>query len=378
MPMPDLPLRYQPDYAVPPGASLAEALEDQGMTQAELARRTNRPAKTISEIVTGKAMITPETALQFERVLGIPASFWSNLERNYREVLARQAEQRQLEADVGWLKGFPMADLKRLGFVRYDADRVGQLRDLLVFFGVASVEAWNNNYHESLQAHFRKSSAHPVVPGALAAWLRVGELWARQIESAPFDRARFAAALPRLRELMQRPASEYGHRLREECLRCGVVVVYVPCFKGSRASGAACWLTAHRPLILLSDQYRWEDQFCFSFFHEAGHVLLHNKHRKFVDIDGEAQDADAEGEANVFAADALIPRPVIGEFEQRETKSIAAITAFAAQVQVHPGIVVGRLQHDRMLGWDRCNGLRRRLRIVIPETAGRSDSGAAR
>jgi len=34
-----------------------------------------------------------ETALQLERVLGVPASFWNNLEQNYREHLARVKEE---------------------------------------------------------------------------------------------------------------------------------------------------------------------------------------------------------------------------------------------------------------------------------------------
>jgi addiction module HigA family antidote len=71
-----------------PGDTLAEHLEYTEMTQAELAERMGRPKKTINEIIQGKAQITPETALQLERVVGIPGSFWMNLERNYRFRLA--------------------------------------------------------------------------------------------------------------------------------------------------------------------------------------------------------------------------------------------------------------------------------------------------
>ncbi|MDO8738149.1 MAG: HigA family addiction module antitoxin [Candidatus Deferrimicrobium sp.] len=81
---------FTPDYAVPPGETLLETIEALGMTQADLAARTGRPLKTINEIIKGKASITPETALQLERVLGIPARFWNNRERLYREAKARQ------------------------------------------------------------------------------------------------------------------------------------------------------------------------------------------------------------------------------------------------------------------------------------------------
>lgn len=80
---------FEPSYAVPPGETLAETL---GMTQAELAERMGRPFKTINEIVADKAAITSDTALQLEKVLGVPASFWTNHERIYRDALARYRE----------------------------------------------------------------------------------------------------------------------------------------------------------------------------------------------------------------------------------------------------------------------------------------------
>jgi addiction module HigA family antidote len=90
---------YQPDYVSPPGETLLETLETIGMSQAELARRMGRPAKTINEIIQGKAAITAETALQLEQVLHIPAVFWLKREQYYREWLARLAEGQRLE---GW------------------------------------------------------------------------------------------------------------------------------------------------------------------------------------------------------------------------------------------------------------------------------------
>ena len=73
---------------------MRETLEAIGMTRAELAASTGRPKKTITEIISGKAVITAKTALQLERVLGVPASFWNNLERNYQETRTRLKESR--------------------------------------------------------------------------------------------------------------------------------------------------------------------------------------------------------------------------------------------------------------------------------------------
>jgi HTH-type transcriptional regulator/antitoxin HigA len=89
---------WLPDWVVPPGEILLEALQDRGMTQSELARRMARPLKTINEIVKGKAAITAETAIQLERALGISARLWTGLETRFREYVARQAAEEELKA----------------------------------------------------------------------------------------------------------------------------------------------------------------------------------------------------------------------------------------------------------------------------------------
>src|SRR2546425_11399582 len=99
--------QYVPDTVSAPGETLEEVLSTRGMSQAELAERTGRPTKTINEIVKGKAAITPETALQFELVLGVPASFWNNREQKYREALARKKESDSLATQVSWVEKMP-------------------------------------------------------------------------------------------------------------------------------------------------------------------------------------------------------------------------------------------------------------------------------
>src|SRR5437667_5627696 len=137
-----IPQRIPTDYSIPPGETLAEILEDRGMTQAEFARRTARPIKTINEIVKGKTAITPMTAIQFERVLGIPAAFWTTLEANHRADQARVDERKDLESHIEWSKQFPLKEMLRYGLIRESRDKVEQVSQLLAFFGVSSPDAW--------------------------------------------------------------------------------------------------------------------------------------------------------------------------------------------------------------------------------------------
>ena len=108
---------FEPDLVLRPGLTLQETLVEFGMSQSELATRTGRPQKTINEIINGKSAITPETAIQLERVLGVPARVWNSLERHYREYLARVEDGQRLEASSAWLDAPPRP---RYGEVRLD------------------------------------------------------------------------------------------------------------------------------------------------------------------------------------------------------------------------------------------------------------------
>src|SRR5438034_11471215 len=130
-----LPLPFSPDYGTPPGTTLREILERLGLTQSDLAERTGRPKKTINEIVQGKTAITPETALQFERVLGVPASFWNNLERLYQAAQARAQERVSLTEYVLWLKTLPVKEIVKRGWIKAHKDQAEQVREVLTFFG---------------------------------------------------------------------------------------------------------------------------------------------------------------------------------------------------------------------------------------------------
>jgi HTH-type transcriptional regulator/antitoxin HigA len=85
--------QYWPDEVSAPGETLQEILEERGLTQADLADKTGRSPKAILDIIEGRATLTPETALLLEHSLGVPASFWNQRERQYRDFLSRRDQR---------------------------------------------------------------------------------------------------------------------------------------------------------------------------------------------------------------------------------------------------------------------------------------------
>ncbi|MGE0704009.1 MAG: HigA family addiction module antitoxin, partial [Vicinamibacterales bacterium] len=146
------PTGFAPDYSTSPGETLREVLERLDITQSELAERTSRPKKTINEIIQGKAAITPETALQLERVLGIDASFWLNLERGFRAAQARSDERVRLAEYLPWLNSLPVKEILKRGWIKPHTDRIDLLREVLTFFGLAFPGAWNDVWAEARKA----------------------------------------------------------------------------------------------------------------------------------------------------------------------------------------------------------------------------------
>jgi addiction module HigA family antidote len=155
---------WHPEWVVAPGEVLVEALEERGMTQAELGRRMARPLKTISEIATGKAAITPETAIQLERTLGISAAVWLGLETRYREAQARALDRAELEGQASWLKRFPLRELVKRGIISAKSAAAQQAAELLAFFGVSNPTGWEQHWGR-IAASYRLTGRGKVSKG---------------------------------------------------------------------------------------------------------------------------------------------------------------------------------------------------------------------
>jgi len=342
--------KFNPDYVVPPGVTLLENLDYLGMTQKDLAVRTGRPIKTINEIIKGKTAITPQTALQFERVLGIPASFWNNLEKNYREMLIKQEERESLQGQLEWLKQIPVKKMIEYNWINKKEDNVEQLQEVLNFFGVASIGSWNNIWLNP-GVVYRKSKAFENHTGSAATWLRKGWIEGHKISCKSFDQELFKKTLQSIRdELTTTSPKVFASEIKKRCAEAGVAVVFVREMPGCPANGAACWLTQNKALIQLSLRFKTNDHLWFSFFHEAGHILLHSKKQKFIDLNTKEKDK-LDQEADRFSSEILIPTDKLNVYLKRSNITNTSIRMFARELGIAPGIVVGRLQHEGLISF---------------------------
>ncbi len=343
---------FAPNWVSPPGDTIADLLEEKGWTQAEFAQRCGYTTKHASLLINGKASITEDTALKLERVLGSSARFWLVREAQYRETIARQNEFEALKAQAGWLKLLPLADMRKFGWIRKFTHKGQQVAECLQFYGVSSVDAWQQRYAEPLAA-FKASSKFEKDGAAVYAWLRYGERRASEIECQPYDKKRFKAVLQELRALtLEADPKVFIPRLVERCAEAGVAVVLAPAPKGCPVSGATRWLSSDKALLMLSLRHKTNDHLWFAFFHEAGHLLLHGKKMMFLETNG--LDDEHEREADKFASDLLIP-PKHARDLPFLRKTYASVEQFADKIGIAPAIVVGRMQKEGYLAWKMLN-----------------------
>ena len=350
---------YNPDIVTAPGETLRDVLEALGMTKAELAARIGKTPKTVGEIINHNAPITPAMAMRLEKALATPASFWNNRERRYRESLARAAEKGRMSDYAGWFNKMPVREMIRAGWIRRFSSEPEQIEEVLRFFGVASPKEWERLWL-SAPTSYRNSKVFAARPEACSAWLRRGELEAQSVACRPFDKKRFRAVLGKIRLLTRETFTLFRDEAVRLCAEAGVAVAFVQPIKGAPIYGATRWLGPQKALIQLSLRGKFEDQLWFTFFHEAGHILLHGKREIFIET--ERSDDLREQEADRFASDFLIaPRCWRRFIASGAYQDVNSIRQFADNLQISPAIVVGRLQHEGLLPYNRLNRLRRRF-----------------
>jgi HTH-type transcriptional regulator/antitoxin HigA len=259
----------------------ADILRDRALTVDQFAIQMGQGPDEIAGLLQGRATITLATARQLEQVLGPSVEFWMSRDFQYREDLAKLQSVDEGE----WLSELPLSDMIRFGWLDSVPHPSDETAACLRFFGVPDVHTWRALYaNVSEMAVFRSSSSFDSRPGAVAAWLRRGEIEGTEIACAVWDAKTFKQLLPRLRSLTRRKdPRDFVPQLQKVCAAVGIAVVVVRAPAGCRASGATRFLSPSKALLQLSFRHLSDDQFWFTFFHEAGHLLLHGMDGFFVE-----------------------------------------------------------------------------------------------
>lgn len=352
--------KFRPYIAIHPGEHLSDILDGAAMSQKELAERMGIAKETVNDIIKGRNPITPETAIKLERVFGISATFWNNLQNNYKETLAYLEDQKSLMKESEIAKKYDCYNqLAKSGAVKITRDWAEKAKELMKFFSVSSLI----NVSKIESVAFRKCEKENLSNECLATWLRWGELQATDMKLPIYDEKNLRGLINEFRRLTSEKPEDFSRQLKKLCMECGVALVFTPYISKTYANGATRWLDSGNPIIQISLRNRYTDIFWFTFFHELGHILKHGKKDQYVEIDdGESSDLK-EKEADEFACNTLIPENDYKKFIESEIVTIPRVIQFAKNIGVSADIVAGRIGHDYGC-WEKIERLRTKLMLA--------------
>ncbi|HEX6977103.1 MAG TPA: HigA family addiction module antitoxin [Patescibacteria group bacterium] len=351
---------YTPDFIVHPGVTLSETLGAIGMSQTELSKRISRPETAISEIINGSKSLTPETAIQLERALGIPASFWNNLEKNYQELKAKSESKKALLKQSDLAANYPYAEMAKNGWVQQTNSLEEKIENLLSFFAVDKLSV----IPEVMPTAFRQHNGRSISHYSIQAWLRKGLIDSQMVDTKPFNKQKLNNLLDEFRTLSVETPNIIVDKLTRSLAECGIALVFTKDLPNTYVCGASRWITPNKAILQLSLRGLYADIMWFTFYHELGHLLLHSKKKYFVDLNHTTNNTEEEKEADNFASEHIIPEQKLSEFISKNEISVTSITNFANELGIHPGIIVGRLQHKKKIEYKDFNHLRAKYYFV--------------
>lgn len=347
---------FCPAWASPPGETVRELAASKRLRSSDLALALGVPEEALSQLFSGELPITAARAKSLASVVGASVRFWLAREAQYRRDLqALQDDSRR------WVSSLPFADMARYGWLKTAASAGDKVRHALDFFQVSTVDEWRDAWlseRAGLTA-YRTSPVFTAQSASVAAWLRQGERAAAELAVGTWSRDCFQRLLPTLKPLTRaREPAEFIPQVQKQCAACGVAVVIVRAPKGCPMSGATR-LKNGKAILQLSVRYLRDDTFWFTFFHEAGHLVLHED-RLFLEwSDRRELDDRVEDEANKFAGNILIPPS-----EEAALRALPleyrSIMRFAKNLSISPGVVVGQLQYRGLVRQEKLNFLKKR------------------
>jgi addiction module HigA family antidote len=355
-------IEYEEMVAFHPGYYVNDYIEGYGMTQEEFAKRLDVSPKHVSELVNGKKDISNNLAKNLSLMTGTSVELWINLQKTYDEIKMEIEKRKQLEKDVEIAKMMSYEFFVGLGVVEKTKNIYEKVKNLCGYLNISKLTLLEN---ADLLSNFRTSGKVENKKQIINsnAWLQTAINEGRKKEVKDFDINKLKKSIPRIRELTLEKEDVFLPEIEKIFHECGVSFVKLPHLKNSGVNGVVKWLNKKKVILAINDKNRYSDIFWFSLFHEIKHVLQQKLKKVIVNDEKNILEIDEklEKEADDFAREVLIPSKDFDIFVGDKDFSEKSITNFAKSIKIHPGIVVGRLQKERLIKHNQFNNLREKI-----------------
>lgn len=338
-------IEYNDKIAFHPGYYIKEILDDSGLTQEDFAKRLGTTPKNFSLLIRGEQSLSIDIAMKLSRMIGTSINYWLNLQNAYDSLIAefKSAEELVEERAV-----FDCLDYKyfRDNFDLPDLPRKKdeQIKRVREFLQVATLTVFTK---KDMAVSFRSASEEITDANIIKAntMVQIAINKALKVSAPKFNKSKFEEAIHYALTLTQNH-DEFYPLIRKAFMDAGVVLVILPNLPGSKINGATKKL-GNNIMLMVNDRRLNADSFWFTLYHEIGHIMNGDYGISFEKEEGELED-----NADKFAEDMLIPPALYKDFIKQKKFDVQSICGFAKQIDRAPGIVLGRLQNDKLVRFD--------------------------
>lgn len=361
-------IEYKDIVAFHPGYYLRDILDEMEMSQDEFAKRLGVSGKTVSQLLNGKIPLSNDIAMRLSAMLGISAETFLNLQKKYDEKVLKIESHKNMDEQTEMLDYIDYYNFfVKNGFLEKTTDRIKKVMNLCSFLHVSDLRILRR---KDLFASYRITVSNETEKNIVNAniWLQTALNIGTKIHTDIYNEKKLKDSVPRIRQLTMLPPEEFLPELTEIFRQCGVAFVLLPSLKNAGVNGVVKWYD-NRAVLAVSDRFSYADSFWFTLFHEIKHVLQRKKTKVIVSdcFVGDENEEFLEREADSFANETLINPTAFGNFISEYALRLSRfnIIEFAQSQDIHPGIVVGRLQHCRIIPYSKYSDLRVKFKITV-------------
>lgn len=338
-------IEYNDTVAFHPGYYIKELVDESGLTQEDFAKRLDTTPKNLSMLVRGEQSLSIDIAMKLSRMLGTTVTYWLNLQNAYDTLIAEFKSEEELEAERRVFEYFNYRFFReKFGLPDLPRKKDEQIKALREFLNVATLTVFTKR---DMAVSFRSSTEDLSEASVVKAnaMVQIATNKALEIDAPKFHKKKFETAVQYALTLTTQH-KEFYPLIKKVFMDAGVIFVILPNISGSKINGATKKI-GDNIMLMVNDRRLNADSFWFTLFHEIGHIINGD-----YGISFEMETGEQEAAADKYAEDCLIPPEEYKCFISNKKFEIQDIRKFANQIERDPGIVLGRLQNDGLVGFD--------------------------
>lgn len=354
---------FQPNWIYPPSKIVENFII---LNKVDISSLHPEIQRILNDLVNKNIAIDAHISKILEETIGGTVQFWLNIQNQFTLNTLR-IENSLVDNNFNDYKDL-IAELKNTDWIPNSNYNYLDQVHLKSFFGISEFSILTKKYiiQHNLRIKFKNIGKYSSSELNIATLVRKAELEAKkQLITKQWDQTLFLEKLQEIKKLSRvKKFNDFKFDLQNICNQCGVAFIVLDTLNKSPIRGISKFINNHTGLIIITTKYNRDDIFWQTFFHEAGHLVLHSKEMVFTDQGDPTEKVtseELETQADNFMLSKILSpytnEDVIGMFNKRlmysdKVKSWKNINEIAKQINISPSLLAGILKLEGIIPYN--------------------------